>query len=134
MDNRIATDIIHLDLCKVFDTDVHDILVAKLEKNGFDTYHSLDKEWAGWLHTENCSQWLSLQVETGDEWHPSGIDAGTGVSIFVGDKDTFTLSKFADDMKLSGKVDSLEGKDDIQSDLERLEKWAHANLVQQGQV
>ncbi len=36
-DKGIATDIIHLDLCKVFDTDVHDILVAKLEKNGFDT-------------------------------------------------------------------------------------------------
>ena len=51
--------------------------------------------------------------------------------VFVGDMDSgigCTLRKFADDSKLCGVVDTLEGRDAIQ-DLDRLERWACVKLI-----
>ncbi|PKU49402.1 rna-directed dna polymerase from mobile element jockey-like [Limosa lapponica baueri] len=65
----------------------------------------------------------------------SGILQGLRLVLFnifvggIGSGIECTLRKFANDTKLCSVVDMLERRDAIQRDLDRLERWACANLM-----
>ena len=60
---RRATDVIYLDLCRVFDFVPCDVLAAKMERNGFG-------------RQTVCTQRV---VVNSSMWHSSGTGAGTSV-------------------------------------------------------
>ncbi|PKU32781.1 rna-directed dna polymerase from mobile element jockey-like [Limosa lapponica baueri] len=129
VDKGRTTDIIYQDLCKAFDAVLHNILVSKLESHGFDRWttwwirNSLDGRIQRVAVNGSMSKWRP--VMSGVRWR---LELGPAwFNIYVGDMDSgieFTLSKFADNTKLCGVVDMLEGRHTIQRDLGRLERNA----------
>ncbi|KAJ7411880.1 RNA-directed DNA polymerase from mobile element jockey-like protein [Willisornis vidua] len=114
------------------------ILVVKLSMRSLtissmsSTQHKRFRQWvSNQLMNQAQSEWDNNRLVTCHKWVPQGSILGLVLfNIFISDLDAGLegiLSKFAEETKLGGVVDSLEGRKFLHRDFNKIEGWAITN-------
>ena len=83
----------------------------------------MDEDLTAGSSPESGGQWLNVWGEISNKCSPWSVVGPVLFNIFINDINSgvkCTLSKFVDDTKLWGAVDTPEGWDTIQRDIDRL--------------